>query len=434
MNSIQKIFNQPGSIIYLLPYTSCFKLTNRQQKTQELLLIQNIIKISILALESFLDGNLLNFDAQVGENLCQIRAYKNIHLARFWLNNSERKNKLMMMLVTLHKQKSKIDCVINEWENSINEIKQYNKSLDQHETIVEFLKRQNIYTELSEDTIYLISCYFLTHFAICNDGIPVAINFNKISSEFNVSKHRAERLSHRFQLIVAKLGCDFIIKIASELTLAESYLRLLPKLLQLSDVDRYVLPCYLVSEIILEHAIKNNIPILLLFHRVSKTPHEVVYFLLNSHSYHDLPDLENDYCFVISGVNQTDQPTTRNYLTYLDNLNLIELVLSNTATHPQYSGSKLNYLQDNPFQSIFGLKDTEANFFSNRLENLKELAYKIGCCKENPSEFFLKHIYASKPCIEIDMLKSKRALIISGKSLLAGSSKENAWNEEAVLT
>ena len=96
MNDVQKIFNRPWDILYLLPYTSSFKLTNRQQKTQDLLLVKNIINISIFALESFLDGTLPDFDAQVGENLCQIRAYKNIHLAKFWLDDPENKNKLII--------------------------------------------------------------------------------------------------------------------------------------------------------------------------------------------------------------------------------------------------------------------------------------------------------------------------------------------------
>ena len=333
----------------------------------------------------------------------------------------------------LNKQKSNINFLINEWEKALSEIKNYNESLDKHESIEEFLERHNIYIELSEDLVYLISCYFLTQFAIRDNDIPLGINFNKISSEFNVSKHRAERLIHRYQLIVAKLSCDFISKIASELPLADSYSRLLPKLLQLSDVDRYVFPCYIVSEIILEHANKSNIPILLLFHRVKIAPHEVIYFLLNGPNYTDLTDFKNDYCIVILGVNQTTQSTSRDYLTYLDNLNLMELVTANTATHPQYSGSKLSHLQNNPFQSIFDVNDAEANFFSNRLQNLKELAYEIGCCKENPSEFFLQHIYASKLYLEINKLKSKKELIISGISILAGNSKEKAWIEESTL-
>lgn len=243
----------------------------------ELSLIKNITEMSIIALKSFIKGNLINFDALVGENLCQIRAYKNIHLANFWLNNSENKKKLMRAVNTLTVYKIKIDAVANKWEKLVNGLKTYDKSLDGHETIEEFINRTNLYIELSEDIIYLISCYFLTHFSIKDSYIPVAINYQELSSKFTVSRHRAERLIHRYQLLVAKFGCDFIMKIASELPFSEWYLHLLPSLCQLSDVDRYVLPCHIVSEIILEHCIKKNIPILFLFNRVNLTQRETVY-------------------------------------------------------------------------------------------------------------------------------------------------------------
>lgn len=415
MNSIQTIFNRPWDILYLLPYSNNFQLTNRQQKRNELLLIQGITKISINALKSFIDGNIIDFDAQVGENLCQIRAYKNIHLADFWLNNLDNKNKLIKSIRILNEYKINIDLVIQEWEKSISELKQYDKNLDGHETIEEFLKRHNIYIKLFEDIIYLISCYFLTHYAILDDNIPVAINFKEISYALTVSKHRAERLTHRYQLIVAKLGCDFIIKIASELPLSALYSKLLPKLHQLSDVDRYVLPCYIVSEIILQHCAKNSVNILFLFNRVNLEQNEMIYFLLNESRYVNLAQLDSNYCLVISGTNYTTQPTSKDYL---QNLNLTELVLANTATHPQYSGSKLSAHRDNPFASLLNSNDIDATFFSNRITNLKEVADKFGCCKENPSEFLLNHIYASTTSFEINKLISHKKLIISGYNYL----------------
>jgi hypothetical protein len=64
-------------------------------------LIQTIILVSIVALKHFLKENLTEFDAQVGENLCQIRAYKNLKVAERWLDiekNRKDSNKLFEFL------------------------------------------------------------------------------------------------------------------------------------------------------------------------------------------------------------------------------------------------------------------------------------------------------------------------------------------------
>lgn len=426
-------FNQPYSIIHLLPYSENRVLNDRNQKKTEMQLLQTIILVSILALKHFLKGNLTEFDAQVGENLCQIRAYKNIKVAKQWLDSEEKSKHLIGLMHKFSNYYKTLKQFILKWDLLIKQTKHYDAALDKSETIQEFLNKNELNFDLPEDIVYLIACFFLTYFSIRVENIPLAIDFKKIALKFNVSKHRAERLTHRYQLIVSKLGCDFILNLASELPFKEKYSRLLPTLYQLSDVDRTVLPCYLVSEIIFAHCLNEKIPVLILFNRIQVEQKEIVYFLLDGEQY--ITFTEDKPCLVILGDNLSTKKSSKDYLNYLNDLNPIELILANTATHPQYAGNRLSALSDNPFLSLFDKKDEDALFFSNRLEMLKELADKVGCSKQFPLEFFLRHIYASYLSVEFNRLQLMVETVIhSGLDLLNHKSmlRKNMWEAKAI--
>jgi len=282
--------------------------------------------------------------------------------------------------------------------------------------------------------VYLIACFFLTYFAIRVENIPLAIDFKKIALKFKVSKHRAERLTHQFQLIASKLGCDFILEIASELPLKESYSRVLPTLYQLSDVDRTVLPCYLASEIIFTHCINKKIPLLILFNRTQLEKKEILYFLMEGENH--IPFTEDKPCLVVFGDNLSCNASTPEYINDLNDLNLIELILANTATHPQYAGNRLSEWRDNPFLSFFDKANQDALLFSNRLEDLKALADKVGCSKQFPYEFFLRHIYASTLSTEFNRLQlMEETVILSGLERLSStlSLRKNLWEEKTTV-
>ncbi len=403
MKEIQSLCNQPYSIIHLLPYSESRVLNDRNQKKSEIQLIKTIILVSITALKHFLKGDLSEFDAQVGENLCQIRAYKNIKVAQLWLESEKKSRDLTQLIQQLKTYYKKIKQFIVEWGLLIKQTKHYDAELDKSETIRFFLLKNDLNLDLPEDIVYLISCFFLTYFSVRVENIPLAIDFKRIALKFNVSKHRAERLTHRFQLIASKLGCDFILNIASELPLKKRYSNVLPTLYLLSDVDRTVLPCCLVSEIILAHCINKKIPVLILFNRVQLETKELIYFLLEGEDY--ITFTEDKPCLVILGDNLSTKKTSEDYINYLNDINPIELILANTATHPQYAGNRLSSLSNNPFLSLFDKSNDDATFFSNRLITLKELASKFGCSKQFPLAFFLRHIYSSKLSVEFNKLQ-----------------------------
>lgn len=403
----------------LLPHAANSQFISKQQKLDELNLTKTIIEFAITALNSFIEGNLVLFDAQVGENLCQIRAYKILHLAKKWLHSPISKLKLQEQIKQLKNHQEQIKATVLKWEEDIKESKSFNKNLDGTEDIGSFFERHQAIFELDEDLIFIIVCRFLTHFNIRDNNIPVAIDLKKIASEFNISKYRSKRLMHRYQQLVCKIGCDFIINIAKELPRESNYTDILPSLYKISDEDRVVLPCYIVSDIIFNHAIQEKIPVLLIVNRfdTNQQRYDVIYFYLqekNGSMKFSLKPCDKylmQHCMVVSGEtynsDRYDVESPENYISHVLTANPLKLILANTAIHPQYSGKRLESLRENPFHST--LSDCE-KFITHeqekKLVEMQNFAIHAGCSKQNPSIFLLKHIYANTVLNETNKLKS----------------------------
>ncbi len=421
MKNSNNLQTEELTILSLLPYMENAQLASKKQKMDDLYLTQKIVNLSIIALQFFLNGHLVAFDAQVGENLCQIRAYRILHLAKKWLNNPLMKLEFQKQIDMFLKYQNQLQSVVAEWEVAIETCKSYNKNLDSSENSSSFFARLGLELILNEELAFIIACYFLTHFGIKDNNIPVAINLKQIAQELTISNYRAKRLSRRYQQLVCKAGCNFIMQIAREMPFDEGYLEILPNLYKISDEERVVLPCHIVSEIIFNHAIIEQIPILLkvnrfcasrtthydtiLFNLVGKGEHEAQFMLIPSDPNH------TRHCLVVSGEVQdkerNNRETAKHYIYRLLKETPLKLILANTAIHPQYSGKRLEAFRNNPFQAALsdsrpyniGTQEKELAFMQN-------FALEAGCSKQNPTTFFLKHIYANALSNEINELNS----------------------------
>lgn len=405
------------NILSLLPYSEESQLINKHQKLDDLYFIKSVTDISLMALENFIEGNLTLFDAQVGENLCQIRAYKILYLGSKYLISNQSKALLSKEISIFKKYKNNLEEVIIEWESVIANAFSYNKNLDGREFINNFLDRHNLHLDLSEDVVFIISCFFLTHFSIRDNGIPAAINLNFISRELHISKYRSKRLTHKYQLIVCQLGCDFVIKIADDLPLEQGYSTVLSKLYQISDEDRVVLPCYIASEVVFHHAISKKKPVIFIINRINSNGDidAVIYFTLIGHdSGLGFSLVSGDahleqYCIVVFGVvylSEDNRYSLNNYINRIVTETPLKLILANTASHPQYSGKRLEKFKVNPFLIITDSSGQEVkSYYEGKLLNMQIFAMHNGCSKENPTTFLLKHVYASTVANEINRLE-----------------------------
>ncbi|KTC87750.1 MULTISPECIES: hypothetical protein [Legionella] len=410
-----KSFDIVCNILFLLPYAENAALVNKHQKIDDLYLIRAIVDFSIRALELFIDGNLQAFDPQIGENLCQIRAYKLFHLSKKWLSSAEAFAEFHHEIERFKRYKLQIEDVICEWENAIKQAVVYNKQLDGVEKISGFLSRHQLLFNLQQEFAFIIACNFLTHFNIRKDDVPIAMNLEHITREFHISKYRARRLTYRYQQLICRLGCLFIQNIAQELPAELGYTDILPKLCLISDEDRMVLPCYTVSQIIFYHSIQKKIPVLLLVQRIPQSSafkSDLVYFLLVGKEGTNDYDLVNsssqplDYCMVIAGEIVYEQESIEHYIQRVLKESPLKIILANTAIHPQYSGKRLETFRNNPFLLISDSNQIAAQHRDN-LMNLRRYALESGCSQENRTLFFLRHIYATKLKDEIKQLQLK---------------------------
>ncbi|KTC89178.1 hypothetical protein [Legionella drozanskii] len=407
------------NFLTLLPYDENTQFINKQQKLDGLYLAQKVIASTVKALEAFLKGHLVAFDAQLGENLCQIRAYRLLHLARKWLHNPAYKSELQQQIEAVKVHQILLDKTILNWQQSIQLATTFDKNLDSKENIADFFARHELLFGLHEELVFMITCHFLTHFNIRVNNIPVAINLNQIADEYMISKHRAKRLSHYYQQIVCKLGCHFIMQIATELP-EHDYKEILPSLYKIADEGRAVLPCHLVSEVIFNHAILKKIPILLKIHRFCAAPsshYDTILFNFlgnkkNEIQFTLMPCEENyEHCLVVSGEVLDEETGYRrspiDYIAQVLDASPLKLILANTAIHPQYSGKQLAALRHNPFQALFlDSGKTSIEKREKELALMQKFALESGCSQQNPTLFFLKHIYANTFFNEINDLNS----------------------------
>ena len=424
MTSMDAIFAEPCSILYLLPYTGQSQLVSKKQKLDDLYFIQTVVGFTIVALETFLSGDLVAFDAQVGENLCQIRAYKTLLLAREHLDSDTKKLEFAQKINQIKLHKTKLNKTICDWENAIYKAKSYCKNLDSHESIEHFLKRHNLYFALDEDLIYFVACHFLSHFSICRDKNPVAINVDHIKHEFHISKYRAKKLTDRYQILVSKLGSDFIMTIVNELPNKLEYIKILPAVRQIAEEGRVVLPCLMATDILLQHCWLRKISLLMVVNW--KNEHNItsdhLYFTLSPSATKWEFSLYNNkstlhHVMVIRGNKYPVDGTAKiqpGYLQKILELGIRKILLANTASHPQYAGSHLLSLRNNPFQNMpLSVSIDDIKPHSILLNDLRKFAFKYGCSKENQSILYMEHVYASNFDYEIEKLlayKKEKAL------------------------
>lgn len=420
MNHIQTDFDAPYSIISLLHHTENSELLHRQHKLDDLCLIQHIVEFSIDALKTFLAGHLNHFDAQVGENLCQIRAYKTMMIAKKWLVSTEKREEFATRITLLDEYIKRVDQDIAYFKKIIN-YTGHSKSLDDVEDINFFLLRQNLFLLLDEDTIYLIMCFFLRRFRVCVEHIPVAININNIQAYFHISKYKVKKLVRKYQAFVCKMGNEFILQIAKDFPSTLGYNDILPYVSRHAENGRQVLPCLLVTEIILSHCLMNTFPIILVVRRknIFDEIKDIVYFTFVAHASNifSLESIESffghhQYAMIIWGETVYKKDNDENASQFVKKItkhDLMTLLLANMASHPQYTGKSLVNFRDDPYQDVNLNEMThQMTNFDELLRQLRAFAIEQGCAQENKTLLFLKHMYAGHLTYEIMNIKSQR--------------------------
>jgi hypothetical protein len=220
------------------------------------------------------------------------------------------------------------------------------------------------------------------------------------------SKTYARKFVHKLQRNISENSCRFIFRLVGDLVNNIYYMSFLKSLYFKDEVNRHVIACYEVTKIILEHARVNNKCIMVEVCQLSNNgnnkfnfilkPYENSYVLCQQHKV----DTNNNAVMVFKGLvkyGDCIQETQAEYMERFMNIGLQDIIFSNMAQHPQYSGVLLNDKKYNPYHklqsdSLPGSYNAYVSQLEKQFLKHKFSSAHIGCSSENQSLFFLTHV------------------------------------------
>ncbi len=396
----------------LFPHDGQMVIKDIVQRINYIDLMRNLLEEFQQALNYFQNNELYKFDAQVGETLCQIRAYKIYTL---------QKNSFPVFFDELKELTIALDKTIQQLELHT---KKYHALLKLHKsqrpdyvrapiTLIDFFSDLECVISIHENELFIFISYFLCRYNIVDtDKIPTSIDYTEIAKNLNLSRSYSKKLVHFYQKSLSELSCTFIFQLLTELSGKDDLKHILPKLHRQSDEGRMVLPCYCVTEIIVLHMIDTRADLVLLVDVKNEDGNEKMAFYLKGskdiNNFKLMPlDETNDNkpCVVMYGACLTTNVFFREtFQSELISLGLKHIILSNNAAHPQYSGETLKHFKDDPFLALLDEEPHKLSKIdtlliknlSKELSQMKQLAEKIGCTINNQGLFLLKHIYCNQ--------------------------------------
>lgn len=344
-------------------------------------LITNLLKV----IEFLHKKEIDKFDALVGDNACHVCALKictsfSSCLTSFLCNYSK-----------IESVKKEIDYLIIRNEIPIR------GSLD------DFLVKHNLNIELSEDELFMLGCYFLT---IVKKELPskmdrpLCINKNTAplalkNLDRNVSGQFLRNLVDRLRKYIASSSVDYMGQQASLISCKEIASKMVSADYTILHNNLKCMSIFWSTLIVMERALQLGLPIILIAdQKASDYDYQIVNkasFLLKltDNNYYSLvnPKTENinQLGIVIKGT--TCRPllelsSKKDWIEELISYQPIELFLAYSATHRQFPDSTKDQLI--------------TSFFDPKFEEYRQKSIKWGCCLDNPSLFFISHVYCQK--------------------------------------
>lgn len=391
----------------LLPHDKCILINDIVQRQHYIQLMQHVLEQLLLALDSFNNNRLAHFDAQVGETLCQVRAYKIYRLkcessSRFLAHLNEVKQNTLAAKNTLDLEAKRYQYLVTQ-----------NKTL-RPQSVREPISLHDFFSEMSclfpmeEDALFLFLSHVLCEFHLVDEEqIPKAIDYEALANKLHLSRSYAKKLGHYYQKFLSELSCKFMFQLAKDLPDNEELTTLLPWLHKQSDEGRMVLPCYTVTDILIRHMIEFEASMVLIVDIQQDNTNERLTVSFEGSKENGRFELLHAFnplhpCMVMyGGCHASDSTVEQSFLATLLQIGVKEVLLSNNAAHPQYSGATLRPYRDNPFEVLLqDHRETFSSFeaciakrLSDELMLKKSLAHTLGCTAENQRFFLLKHIF-----------------------------------------
>ncbi|MCC2625726.1 MAG: hypothetical protein K0R14_1599 [Burkholderiales bacterium] len=386
----------------LIPLKPESLLSCRKAKLGTLHLLLNIVNEALEACKDFLNKKYTNFDAQVGETACQIRAYKICLLA----SNSQFISKLPILALQIIEYRNYLTRYIKEFEDNMLAQAKYSKELDKKETKEDFLNKLQFDLSLNDDCLFIILSHFLNKYCIFDEeAIPNAINYALIKKILNIGSTPARHLANHYQSILSRLSCEFILEQPVKTETINK--KLLNQMVKIGDRRRFALPYYDATKVLLFSINTVSLPMILspYYSKQSHGNHQIFFFK---------KDCLTNKMMLQSELNNTDLhipaiifrgymqiPEHQSFHEFKNNILQIDfqkIILLNAASHPQYTGETLNNYIIDPYKDINSDNEELEKILAINKDELIQariLAETIGCSKINFSLFYIKHIFCS---------------------------------------
>jgi hypothetical protein len=407
VNPIQEIIlneiNSNEENFHLLDLLSkSHDLKNKNEFIKALKEYQMLLYTFQQTLEEFKNDNLKKFDPIVGENACQIRAVK-------------------IALIKSH-QNNNFEIIQNKVNNNLSIINQILQNIDtlnlSDYSLRNFIKNEKLEILLNEDELFLFCSYLLTiakisepsedmfflqfkMFASSNEENISFKDFKRnrvypknLKKLGDVSSNFAEDLVRKTRKILSKLSVEFI-KETSNKSIEKGLKKFINDDYVTRHLNCYCLPMFWTYKNLFSIMEEKKIPIIIhsKFLKENINGFEVYdeeYLLFefcsteNKHIYKLNAQIKYKTAFIVQGVvyNNSDANILKNnWKNNFLNFSIKDLILAGAADHRQYPSL-----------------ENSNNYDFNDLEYLhyKTLAKKHGFSIDNPSTFFIQHVYTSK--------------------------------------
>jgi hypothetical protein len=394
----------------LLPYSEDILLTSLQDRIRILQLLLFYYRSSQDAISAFTSKKYTEFDAQVSENLCQIRAYQLTQIVRKSNEDESDSNSLTVINLKFNQLFATCDALLSSYVYlSKKRPSYYSKIIDQETTLKDFLREHKFDLDFSDLAYFLTQTYILSKYKLVGEyNISHGIDYDDLCNNLNIqSRTYVRKIIHKLQRNISKYSCQFIFNIMSNLDFDNRHNFLLQSLYFNDEVGRHVFPSYESTNIILQHKIKNGLGVKVVVNRISDNGSDNIIFLLKPSQAHKK--------YVLSSANEFDSydglttfigiaryngqisESKELYISKFLNIGFENIILANMAQHPQYAGILLDDKKHNPYitLNVNGLQQSYIDYIreaESRFLKHKHISTSIGCTPNNAGLFLLTHV------------------------------------------
>ncbi len=352
----------------------------------------------------YLQNRLSDFDAHIGECSCQIRAFYNLYMQRYYANDIDAKSQCHVVISEIEKLRKTL-AVYFKSEHLQYEYLRIKKTVFKNQfRLTDFLADFSINFSFDLHQIYLIHSYLLTRFTYFDSEDRSCIDYEKMCIDAKLSKTTARKIVKKYQIKQSEYSVGFIRFLAAKVKHSDYFLNLVDETIQTDDDGRTVLPTYLVVHVLWQNMLALDLPVILIICQKSGNQFKKYTAIeyrkeKSSYVFSRFVDDEISICsenvMIFYAVADYAFPMG-NFKLDIQHYDLRKIFFYNMATHPQYSGKKLSHLKQNPYDSYHSSSDINLiSYFSAKFLSDKHFGNLLGYSRDNPSQCFIKHIYSS---------------------------------------